>query len=365
MSLVSTRRLAVAAIVVIASSCGGTETADSRLLTEPTEPQAPTSSTTDVEPPTSTEASTTRPASSVATTATTTATTTSSTTTSAPSSTTTISPVADNGRVVPVTPTEPAAIALAVEEVTTALLDPDTPAEQLPDLGHREQLLVRSLARRPDIHDDVLGRLSQRTRAVLELHLSARASLGRLHSGWSPVEQIPAWEIIEPEPLDTLIGHYRAAEDATGIRWEILAGINLIETGMGRIDGLSSAGAQGPMQFLPTTWAEVSQGGDIDDPADAIPGAARYLVQRGGLDDIRRGLWGYNNSDHYVDAVLTYAELLEREPLAIRGFYNWEIYVGTVAGTLWLPVGFRAESPISAADWASTRPWAETLPRSG
>ncbi len=261
----------------------------------------------------------------------------------------------------PVTPTDPAGLAVAYTEIVSALLDVETPVDQLPDLGHREQLIVRTLARQSELHDTVLDALTDRHRAILEHHLAARASLGSLHRS-PPLASIPAWEIIEPAPLDELISHYELAEANTGIAWEVLAGINLIETGMGRIDGLSSAGAQGPMQFLPTTWVEVARGGDIDDPADAIAGAARYLVRRGGLDDIRKGLWGYNNSDHYVDAVLTYAALLESEPMAIRGFYNWEIYVGTEAGTLWLPVGFRADRPISATEWASTRPWAVTLP---
>lgn len=217
------------------------------------------------------------------------------------------------------------------------------------------------MARHPDWTEAFLDALTADMAVLARLHLDARAELGRLHTA-PPLENIPAWEIIEPEPLDSLLAHYREAEAATGISWRVLAAINLIETGMGRIDGLSSAGAQGPMQFLPTTWAEVAEGGDIDDPHDAIQGAARYLVRRGGLDDIRAGLWGYNNSDNYVNAVLTYVELLETDERSIRGFYNWEIYVGTEAGTLWLPVGFRAEQPGPAAGYVAENPWAETLP---
>ena len=63
---------------------------------------------------------------------------------------------------------------------------------------------------------------------------------------------------------------YRKAEAATGIPWEVLAAVNLVETGMGRIDGISVANAQGPMQFLPSTRAERGIGkGDIRDPHDA------------------------------------------------------------------------------------------------
>ena len=70
--------------------------------------------------------------------------------------------------------------------------------------------------------------------------------------------------------------------------------MNLVETGMGRIDGISVANAQGPMQFLPTTWAEAGIGqGNIRDPHDAIQAAARYLVRRGGLSGYQpRGYGG-------------------------------------------------------------------------
>jgi membrane-bound lytic murein transglycosylase B len=104
------------------------------------------------------------------------------------------------------------------------------------------------------------------------------------------------------------------------------------------------------MQFLPSTWAEpgIGSGGDIRNPRDAIPAAARYLVRRGGLRDIRRGLWGYNNSDHYGTAVLEYAALLRDDPAAYRGLYHWEVHVMTSAGDVWLPVGYNQPTPIPA-----------------
>jgi hypothetical protein len=268
--------------------------------------------------------------------------------------------MATNGRIVPRAPGTAAEAAELFVDVERGLRD-DSRTDEHPDLGHAEQVIVRSVARHPEWQAPFLDALPADLAALAELHLSARSSLGRLHTA-PPLEQIPAWQINTPEPLADLLSHYREAEASTGIDWRVLAGIHLIETGFGRIDGLSSAGAQGPMQFLPTTWEEVSEGGDINDAHDAIQGAARYLVRRGGLDDIRAGLWGYNNSEDYVDAVLTYVELLELDERAIRGIYNWEIYVGTDVGTLWLPVGFRAEEPVLAADYATANPWAETLP---
>ncbi len=230
------------------------------------------------------------------------------------------------------------------------------------DLGHTEQLIIRQLMRNQEWIETFREALPDDLRAVADLHITARRELSALHAGGGPpLEEIPAWAVVEPEPLDTLVGHYQRAGQATGIDWQILAGINLIETAMGRIDGLSSAGAQGPMQFLPSTWEEVSEGGDIDSPSDAIDGAARYLVQRGGLEDIRDGLYGYNNSDNYVNAVLAYAELLDLDERALRGFYNWEVYVGTASGTLWLPVGYLAAEAFPATEYVTENPWALTL----
>ena len=133
--------------------------------------------------------------------------------------------------------------------------------------------------------------------------------------------------------------------------------MNLVETGMGRIDGVSVANAQGPMQFLPTTWAEPGIGaGSIRDPHDAIQAAARYLVRRGGLQDIRRGLWGYNNSDYYGRAVLLYASLMREDPAAYTGLYHWEIHFNAAAGDLWLPVGYNQPQRISVQEYLQTNP---------
>jgi membrane-bound lytic murein transglycosylase B len=178
-----------------------------------------------------------------------------------------------------------------------------------------------------------------------------------MHRGDRRPTTLPAWRIIAPESAENLLRYYRKASAATGIDWEVLAAVNLVETGMGRIDGVSVADARGPMQFLPTTWAEPGIGqGDIRDPHDAIQAAARYLVRRGGLKDIRRGLWGYNNSDHYGRAVLAYASLLKEDPRAYIGLYHWEIHFNSAAGDLWLPVGYEQKRPIPVATWLERFP---------
>jgi hypothetical protein len=111
------------------------------------------------------------------------------------------------------------------------------------------------------------------------------------------------------------------------------------------------------MQFLPTTWAEAGIGqGNIRDPHDAIQAAARYLVRRGGLRDIRQGLWGYNNSDYYGRAVLLYASLMREDPLAYTGLYHWEIHFNAADGDLWLPVGYNQAKPIAVKDYLKNHP---------
>ena len=122
-------------------------------------------------------------------------------------------------------------------------------------------------------------------------------------------DTLPAWRIVAPAPAEDLLRYYKRGERAFGIGWEYLAAINLVETGMGRIRGTSVAGAQGPMQFLPTTWARWGRG-DIQDPADSIMAAARYLAHDGGarparLDD---ALFRYNNDTRYVRGVTLLAQ---------------------------------------------------------
>ena len=270
--------------------------------------------------------------------------------------------LAANGRAVPVAPTSAEDAAAKYTAVYAGLRAEGSTQEDWADLGHSEQVIVRTMIRNPEWEADFLAALDPELAQIAGLHLDARRELGLLHAGGpAPSERVPAWRVIDPVPLDQLVAWYQSAGEQTGIDWRILAGINLVETGMGRIDGVSTAGAQGPMQFLPTTWEEVSQGGDIRDPDDAIHGAARYLVQRGGLEDIQEGLWGYNNSFNYGNAVLAYAQIIELDERNLRGFYNWEVYVGSSEGILWLPVGYEEPEPRQADDYVANNPWVTTI----
>ena len=265
-------------------------------------------------------------------------------------------PKTQDGRRYPVVPVDTTELAQLLASVEQALRDPGTPMEALPDLGHQQQVIYRVLSTDQPRAQQVVSALPPPWQSVAERHLAARREFVRMSRGRGP-SMLPAWRIIQPEPADNLLAYYRKAEAATGIEWDVLAAVNLVETGMGRIDGVSVANAQGPMQFLPTTWAEPGIGeGNIRNPHDAIQAAARYLVRRGGLQDIRRGLWGYNNSDYYGRAVLLYASLMREDPAVYTGLYHWEIHFNAAAGDLWLPVGYNQPRRISVQEYLNTNP---------
>ncbi len=139
--------------------------------------------------------------------------------------------------------------------------------------------------------------------------------------------------------------------------WEILAAVNLVETGMGRIRGTSVAGAQGPMQFMPATWEIFGAGGDINSPHDAILGAARYLAHNGGgTGDIDNALWNYNHDHRYVDGVKYYASIMTDDPHAFRAFYHWQIVYLSEFGDILLPTGYEQAERITVADYLAAHP---------
>jgi len=267
-------------------------------------------------------------------------------------------PTGPDGRHYPLVPADPGATASLLTQVEEALRSEATPAADLPVLGHQQQVIYRVLAYQPEQADRVRAALPERWRPVFDRHIRARREFIAMHDPRRRPANLPAWRIAPPESAANLLRYYREAAAATGIPWEVLAAVNLVESGMGRIDGVSVADAHGPMQFLPSTWAEpgIGNGGNIRDPRTAINAAARYLVRRGGLKDIRKGLWGYNNSDHYGQAVLEYAALLKEDPRAYTGFYHWEIHFASAAGDLWLPVGYLEARPVPASAWLQTTP---------
>ena len=143
--------------------------------------------------------------------------------------------------------------------------------------------------------------------------------LDRLSAGW------PSRRVVigPPDPLGRLLRYYHLAERRFGVRWQVLAAINLVESAFGRLRSKSVAGARGPMQFLPATWRSFGLGGDINDPRDAILGAANLLRHDGAPANYARALYAYNPSPAYVDAIRRYAELMAHDRDALYLLYSW------------------------------------------
>jgi soluble lytic murein transglycosylase-like protein len=193
------------------------------------------------------------------------------------------------------------------------------------------------LMARPDWRRDVLDRLAPPDRASMQADLAAGDELVAV--GEPARADLPHWQIVPAATPDTLRGFYDEAQRAYGVPWQFLAAINLVETSMGRIRGLSRVGAMGPMQFMPQTWAHYGSG-DVNDPHDAIMAAARYLKAAGAAGDLDRALYAYNPSTHYVRAVDVYAQQFASDPRAFARYYNRQVYVGTSMGLALLPEGW-------------------------
>jgi len=122
-----------------------------------------------------------------------------------------------------------------------------------------------------------------------------------------------------------LIPIYQAAGIEYQVPWQVLAAINEIETDYGRNLSLSSAGAVGWMQFLPSTfkqWGVDANGDGIADPynpVDAIFSAARYLHAAGASQNLSTAIFAYNHASWYVQSVLLRAKLIGGIPSQLIG----------------------------------------------
>jgi hypothetical protein len=220
--------------------------------------------------------------------------------------------------------------------VEQAIRNPATPAGEYASLGQRQQIAYHRLAAHPDWVPAVLNAVPPSVRSAIQDNLSAAQQIGDLNGTSSA---LPHWRIIAPPGPEVLLGYYNEAQQASGVAWQYLAAINLIETNMGRIQGLSSAGAQGPMQFMPATWASYGRG-DVNNPHDAILAAGRYLHTHGAPQNMTRAIYAYNPSMLYVRAVQLYAQQMFANERAFLGYYNWDVYVPTSNGNVLLPEGF-------------------------
>ena len=234
-----------------------------------------------------------------------------------------------------------------------ALRDPSTAEPALIAAARRQQAAYRAIGRHPEWDAITRPRIPEALLATYDLNIDARRQLAAM----SPVrDTLPAWRIVPPAPSGELLGYYREAEAATGVAWNYLAAINLIETRLGSIAGVSTAGAQGPMQFMPETWAAYGQGGDVNAPREAIMAAGRYLAASGFATNRDRAVYSYNHADEYVRAVSDYAAVIGGDPAAFGGYYLWDVYYYTSAGEVLLPIGYAETSRIPVAGYLAAHP---------
>jgi len=165
-----------------------------------------------------------------------------------------------------------------------------------------------------------LGVLSDH--GVIDLHASPPTTARPPAAARGTSSAPPASRAARAEiPADYLALYRASAGTCPRLPWGVLAGIGKVETNHGRShapgvrEGVNSFGCcAGPMQFNirngpPSTWDHYGRGGNVYDPADAIPAAARLLCANGarGGRDLRRAVYAYNHASWYVDQVLTLA----------------------------------------------------------
>jgi membrane-bound lytic murein transglycosylase B len=194
-----------------------------------------------------------------------------------------------------------------------------------------QQRILRHIGRRPRTARRTLRRLPPRVRTRARLTTRALQSLFAL-SAQTKITRRSTLRVGRAQPADRLIDHYRDAQRRFDVGWHVLAAVNLVETGFNRLRNNSVAGAQGPMQFIPSTWRAYGMGGNVRDPRDAIMGAANYLRASGAPGNYRRALYAYNPSRLYVSAVLNHARRMARDRRAFYAYYAWQVFVRTPDG---------------------------------
>lgn len=248
---------------------------------------------------------------------------------------------------------DPAKIADDLVADQLALRDPLIPEAVAAAAARRQQAAYRAIGRHPEWDGIIRPKIPQTMLAFYDRNIDARRQLNAMATVRNT---LPAWRIELPAPAGELLGYYREAEVATGVGWNYLAAINLIETRLGSIVGDSTAGAQGPMQFMPATFASYGRGGDVHSPRDAIMAAGRLLAASGFASSPDRAIFAYNHADEYVRAVSDYAAVLAADPASFGDFYRWDVYYFTTAGDVLLPIGYAASTRIPVESYLASHP---------
>ncbi|TMK38765.1 MAG: lytic transglycosylase domain-containing protein [Actinobacteria bacterium] len=150
------------------------------------------------------------------------------------------------------------------------------------------------------------------------------STVGGAGLGSSPFSAVSADQALSQFQIPPfLLPIYFSAGRTYGIPWNVLAAINKIETSFGTDLSVSTAGAEGWMQFMPAEWPQygVDATGkgyaDPYNPADAIYAAARDLRDNGGMTDIRKAVFAYNHAQWYVDEVMQNASIYGSVPQGV------------------------------------------------
>ena len=190
---------------------------------------------------------------------------------------------------------------------------------QFVTVARDRQIVIRTLARTKAAA--AVAKLAPGERDDLDV----RRDLDELSAGSPP--QVGGVGVGPARPASKLRSFYREAQRRFGIRWELLAAVNFVESDFGRARTSAKADAQGPMQFERATWRAYGLGGDVNDEHDAILGASNLLAANRGRTNERAALAHYNRSPLYRDAVLHLAHRMATVPTAFREYYAWRLYL--------------------------------------
>jgi membrane-bound lytic murein transglycosylase B len=193
--------------------------------------------------------------------------------------------------------------------------------------AYREQMIELRLADHPRLSARVLRLLPAHVARDVADDVLAHRELARL----TPPRPLAAFRVGAAAAAAKLRAYYAEAQRRSHVPWQVLAAVNYVESDFGRLRESSVAGAQGPMQFLPSTWASYGRG-DIHDPHAAILAAGRFLHAAGAPGDENGALYRYNPSSAYVDAVERFAGRIRRDPTAFLVFYERRLIVRTPSG---------------------------------
>jgi hypothetical protein len=191
-----------------------------------------------------------------------------------------------------------------------------------------DQRIELLLAANPGLARATLQRVPTGIADEVRTNLAAKRELWRL----TPATHRRRFRTGPALPPATLLRYYRAGQARFGVRWNVLAAVNFVESAFNKLRNNSASDAQGPMQFIPATWRAYGLGGDVHDPHDAILGAANYLHANGAPQNNRRALLRYNPSPLYVDAVLRYARRIRTDRRSFYEFYARQVFVRTRSG---------------------------------